>query len=101
MLADLIARFAGDGFDEGLQVVTFEDRCLTTLLAKQQMLMASGCSNEGLASLRLVDALDEALFFEGFERAINGDQTQGRMCLTCSDMIATITIAVPSIGRLK
>ncbi len=52
-------------------------------LRKQEMLMDSRCSNEGLASLRLVDALDEVLFLEGFERAIHGDQALCRMCFTC------------------
>jgi hypothetical protein len=40
------------------------------------MLVTVSCSDEGLAALGLVDALDQAQLLEFFEGAINADQSQ-------------------------
>ena len=44
MLGDLEASFAGNGLDQGLEIVTFEERSLAALPAQEQVLVtAAGC----------------------------------------------------------
>jgi hypothetical protein len=79
VLGDLVSCFAGNGFNESLEIVAFEDCCFTALLAEEEMLVTGRGGDECLTSFGLVDALNQTLFFERFERAIDGDQAQGRM----------------------
>ena len=79
VLADLVPRFAGDGFDEGFEVIAFEKGGFSALPAEQKMLMTRGRCDECLAAVRLMDALDESLLFKSFQRAIDSDQPEGGM----------------------
>jgi len=76
MFIDPIARLARNGLDELIEIVSIKKSRSSALTAKQKMLMTFACRNEGLASLRLVNALNQAEFFQLFERAIDGDQSE-------------------------
>jgi hypothetical protein len=79
VLGDLESRFSGNGSDESFEIIAFENGRFTALPAQEQVLVAGGCRNERLASLRLVDALNKSLLLECFECTINGDQPQRRV----------------------
>ena len=80
MLGDLESRFAGNRPDELFQIVAFEERSLAALPAQQQVLVPGRRRDKCLAALRLVDALDQPLFRQRFQRSINCDQSQRGMC---------------------
>ncbi len=82
MFVDPIARLARNRLDELIEIVALKERSSSALTAKQKMLMTFARRDERLASLRLVNALDQAKFFQLFERAINGDQSEGGILLT-------------------
>ena len=82
MFGDPIARLARNGLDELIEIVAIEERGSSALTTKQKMLVTFARRDERLASLRLVNALDQAKFFQLFERAINGDQSEGRILIT-------------------
>ena len=77
MFGDPIARLARNGLDELIEIVALKERSSSALTAKQKMLMTFARSNECLASLRLVNALDQTEFFQLFQCAIDGDQPKG------------------------
>lgn len=76
MLGDPIARLARNGLDELIEIVSLEQGRSSALIAKQKMLVTFARRDESLASLRLMNALDQTKFFQFFERAINGDQSE-------------------------
>jgi hypothetical protein len=82
MFGDPIARLARNGLDELIEIVALKERSSSALTAKQKMLVTLGRRDESLASLRLVNALDQAKFFQLFQRAINGDQSESGILLT-------------------
>jgi hypothetical protein len=79
MLSDLVSRFTCDGFDKRVKIIALEQRSFATLPAQQQMFMAGWGSDEGLASMRLVDALDQSLMLERFEGSVHCNQPERGM----------------------
>jgi hypothetical protein len=79
VFANLITGFVRYLSDQFIKIVTFEEGNPTALLTKQQMLVAIAGSDECLAALRLVNALDKAQFFQFFQSTIDADQPQSRI----------------------
>jgi hypothetical protein len=76
VFAYLVSGLLRDALNERVEVVAFEERDLSAVLAEQQVFVPVAFGDERLASLRLVDALDEVKFLEFFERAIHGHKTK-------------------------
>ena len=69
--------------DERAEVIAFEEGHPAAILTEQKVLVPVAFGDECLASLRLVDALNEMKFFKFFECAINRDQPKRIVLFTC------------------
>ena len=81
MFTDPVAGADREGADELIQVIALEESDAAATLAEEHVLMSMTGGNEGLAALRLVDALDEVQLLQFLERAVDGDQAEGVICL--------------------
>ena len=81
MFADLIPGTGGKRAYELLEIVTLKEGDTAAALAEKQVLMAFPCSDEGLTTPGLVDALDQVQFLQLFKRAVDGYQSQGAITL--------------------
>jgi len=77
MFSDLIARLVCDGLDELIEIVALEECGSSALTAKQKMLVTFASGDERLTAFGLMNALNQAEFFQLFQRAIDGDQPEG------------------------
>jgi hypothetical protein len=77
VFANRIAGPPGDGPDERLEVIPFEECSPAAPAADQQVLMAAAGGYECLAALGLMHALHKAELLEPLECAIDADKPQG------------------------
>jgi len=69
----------GDGANQGCQVIAAKKFGASAGQAEQNMLVAGGGAQVGVASIRLMDTLDQLQFFQFFESAINCHEAQSRI----------------------
>ena len=76
MFADLVAGLLSNGLNQHFEVIAFKEFHLSAVLTEEQMFVPVAGGYERLASFGLMHALDDVQFFQFFERAIHGDQSQ-------------------------
>ncbi len=76
VFADFVAAILGDVSHEGFEFVTGKVFDTSTLLAEKEVVVAGNLGDKSLTAVGVMNPLNGPQFFELFEGAVNGDETQ-------------------------
>src|SRR5689334_1646344 len=76
MLFNFITGITLNGADQYIEIIALEEGHFAALATQQQMLMSRSGRDKRLATLWLVNPLNQPEFFQFFQSAVDADQSQ-------------------------